>query len=97
MQNQSSDSFPSDTKKNPKNCMEINLRSGRELQKRKEEDNEKTEKEEKEEVGKGSEHNNSELIEDRREFIVQQEQPTEEGKLRKKEEVKVYLPPVASP
>ena len=31
MQNQTRDSFPSDTKKNPKDCMEITLRSGREL------------------------------------------------------------------
>ena len=38
MQNQSKDSFPSDTKKNPKDCMAITLRSGRELQKRKEEE-----------------------------------------------------------
>ena len=36
MQNQSMDSFPSDTKKNSKDCMEITLRNGRELQKRKE-------------------------------------------------------------
>ena len=44
-QNQSKDSFLSDTKKNPKDCMEITLRSDRELQRRK--DNEKimTEKE----------------------------------------------------
>ena len=31
MQNQSKDSFPSDTKKNPKDCMAITLRSGREF------------------------------------------------------------------
>ena len=31
MQNQSRDSFPSDTKKNPKDCMAITMRSGREL------------------------------------------------------------------
>ena len=70
IQNQSTDSFPSDTKKNPKDCMEITLRSGRELQKRKEEENDKTEKEEKEETGKESDQNNSELTEDRREFMV---------------------------
>ena len=35
MQNKSRDSFPSDTKKNPKDCMEISLKSGRELHKRK--------------------------------------------------------------
>ena len=34
MQNQCSDFFPSDTKKNPKDCMAITLRSGRELKKK---------------------------------------------------------------
>ena len=54
MQNQSRDSFPSDTKKNPKYCMKVTLRSGTGLQKRKEdEENEMTE--EKEEVGKENE------------------------------------------
>ena len=38
MQNQSRDSFPSDTKKNPKDYMAITSRNGRELHKR--EDNE---------------------------------------------------------
>ena len=69
MQNQSKDSFPSDTKKNPKDYMEITPRSGRGLQKRKEdEENEMTE--EKEETGKESEQNNSELIEERRKSMV---------------------------
>ena len=36
MQNQFRDSFPSDTKKNPKDCMTITLRSGKELQGRNE-------------------------------------------------------------
>ena len=31
IQNQSKDAFPSDTKKNPKDCMIITLRSGREI------------------------------------------------------------------
>ena len=44
MQNQSKDSFPSDTKKNPKDCMVVTLRSGREIESRKEEENKKTEK-----------------------------------------------------
>ena len=34
MMNQSSDSFRSDTKKNPKSCLAITLRSSRELQKK---------------------------------------------------------------
>ena len=31
MQNQSKNSFPSDTSKNPKDCMAVTLRSGKEL------------------------------------------------------------------
>ena len=37
-QNKSRYSFPSDTKKNPKDCMAITLRGGRELQFRKEDE-----------------------------------------------------------
>ena len=35
MQNQSKDAFLSDTKKNPKDCMVVTMRSGRELESRK--------------------------------------------------------------
>ena len=34
IQNQSKDAFPSDTKKNPKDCMAMTLRSGREFEKK---------------------------------------------------------------
>ena len=34
MLNKPKDAFPSDTRKNPKDCMAITLRSGRELEKR---------------------------------------------------------------
>ena len=44
MQNQSKDAFPSDIKKNPKDCMVVTLRSGREIESRKEEEKKKTEK-----------------------------------------------------
>ena len=47
MQNQYRDSFPSDTNKNPKDCMAITLRSGRERKKVEEEEERKwTKKEE---------------------------------------------------
>ena len=36
MQNQSKDAFPSDTKKNPKDCMVVTLRSGRDIESTKE-------------------------------------------------------------
>ena len=45
MQNQSRDSFPSDTKKNPKDCMAITLRSGKELKNIEEEKKKQIEKE----------------------------------------------------
>ena len=69
MQNQSWGSFPSDTKKNPKDCMVITL-SDKELQKRKEDEKIRTEKEEKVETGKESKHNNSELTEERRKSML---------------------------
>ena len=96
MQNQSRDSFLSDINKNPKDCMTITLRSGKEFQKRK---NEKKmiEKEDKIEAGKESELNSSELTEERRKSMVQQEQQVEEGNLQKKEEVRVYVPHVPFP
>ena len=84
MKNQSRDSFPSDTKNNPKDCMKVTLRSGKELHKIRRNENEMTEKEEKIEDGKESEQDSSELIEERRKSMVQQEQPVEEGKLQKK-------------
>ena len=62
MQNQSNDAFPSDTKKNPKDCMVVTLRSGRELESRKEEKKKKTEKENQEETGKEDKLSSSELV-----------------------------------
>ena len=44
MQNKSKDAFPSDTKNNPKDFMVVTLRSGRDLESRKEDENKKTEK-----------------------------------------------------
>ena len=44
MQNQSKDAFLSNNKKNPKDCIAVTLRSGRELKER-ENENKKTEKE----------------------------------------------------
>ena len=52
MQNKSKDVFLSDTKKNPKDCMAVTLRSGRELENIKEDENMKTKKEKKEEIEK---------------------------------------------
>ena len=59
MQNQLKDVFPSDTKKNPKDCMAMTLRSGK-----KEKEKGKTEKEKKEETGKETKQGSSELVEE---------------------------------
>ena len=52
MQNQSIDAFLRDTRKNPKDCMVVTLRSGREVESRKEKEKKKTEEVEGEETGK---------------------------------------------
>ena len=61
MQNQSWDSFPCDTKKNPKDCMEITLRSGRELENKEKEKNNQTRNQEKSDTGRDSKLNSSEI------------------------------------
>ena len=45
LQNQKKDAFPSDTKKNPKDCMAVQLRSGKELEMMKEKNDSSKEKE----------------------------------------------------
>ena len=64
MQNQSTDAFPSDTRKNPKDCMVVTLRNRREIQGRKEEEI-KT-KEEKLEIGEELKQYSSEVAEEER-------------------------------
>ena len=65
MMNQSRDSFHSDTKKNPKGCMAITLRSSRELQKREEDEIKLNEKEEQVENGKENKLNRTKLTDGR--------------------------------
>ena len=97
MQNQSRDSFPSDTKKNPKDCMAITLKSGRELQKREEDEIKMNESEEQSEIGKENKLNRTKLTEESEKSKVQQEQQTEEGKLARNEEVQAYKPHIPFP
>ena len=87
MQNQSKDSFPSDTKKNPRDCMEVTLRSGRELEKRKEDEEMMTRKDKQAETGEETKLDSSEMTKEKRKLNVQQEKLVEESDLRKKEEV----------
>ena len=46
LQNQNKNAFPSDTQKNPKDCMAVQLRSGREVSNSRAEEKEKTNKKE---------------------------------------------------
>ena len=73
IQNQTSNSFPSDTKKNPKDCMSITLKSGRELKKREEEERKQIEKEEQEETGRDNKLNSSEITVESEKSAVQKE------------------------
>ena len=66
LQNQMKDAFPSDTKKNPKDCMAVQLRSGKELEK---------EKSEKDEGNKGEGSlRNAETLEKKRKLEKQQDE-----------------------
>ena len=95
MQNQSKDAFPSDKRKNPKDCMVVTLRSGRAIEGRKEE--EKKIEEEKEEIGKELKQYNSKVVEEERSEKMQQKQQAKKGVQKKKEEVQGYKPQVPFP
>ena len=83
--NQSKDSFPSDTQKNPKNCMAIQLRSGKEVSNnRRKERKEETEAEQ-EEIGKEGEKS------------TQIEQLERSNEQKQKEGVPAYTPTVPFP
>ena len=96
MQNQSKDVIPNDTKKNPKDCMAVTLRSGRGLEERRDE-KKKTEEEKHAEIGEEIKQYSSEITEEERMVKVQEKQLIEEGDRRKKEEVQAYKPQVPFP
>ena len=83
MQNRSKDSFLSDTSKNPKDCMEVTLRSGKELEGRRNEKKE-TEEEKHTEIGEELKQQSSEVVEEDRTIKMQQGQQVEKGHLKKK-------------
>ena len=83
MQNQIKYAFPSDTKKNPKDCMAVQLRIGKELEK------EKSEKEEGNK-GEGSLENAESLEKERK------KEQQEEGE-RNKKKAQNSMPPVSFP
>ena len=96
MQNQNKGSFPSDTKKNPKDCMAIQLRSGKEVNNgSRKEKKEKTNEEEKE-TGREEEKNMSEKTTDaEKQKLTEQHEKSYE--LKQKEKVQAYTPTVPFP
>ena len=96
MQNQLNDAFPSDTKKNPKDCMIMTLRSGRELKER-EDEKKKTEEEKHTKIRDEIKQYSLEVTEEERAAKVKQKHPVEEGDIRNKEEVQTYKPQVPFP
>ena len=61
LQNKTKDAFPSDTQMNPRDCMAVQLRSGKELSNNRVEMKEKTEQDEEEETGRENRKNSLEL------------------------------------
>ena len=85
MPNQSKGTFPSDTQKNPKDCMAIQLRSGKDLSSNKRKERKEETEVEKEETEKEGEKN------------TQIEQPKAINDQKKKEGVPAYTPSVPFP
>ena len=96
LQNQLKDAFPIDIRKNPKDCIAVTLRSGRELEEKRNEKKE-SEKEKHAEIGEELKQHSSEVVEEDRAAKIQQEEQVEKGNLRKKEEAKAYNPQVPFP
>ena len=76
--------------------MAVTLRSGRELEERRNERKE-TEEDKHAEIGEKLKQHNSEIVEEDRTTKTHQEQQIEKGNLRAKKEVKSYNPQVPFP
>ena len=74
MQNHFRDSFPSSTKKNPKDYMTFILKSGKAFQQRKEYEKRMNEKGKQAETKEETKLDSSEMTEERRELKVQKKQ-----------------------
>ena len=95
MQNQSKGSVPSDTRKDPRECMAVLLRSGKKLDERRVEKD--TEEENDVEIREEFKQHSSKTTEEEKPSKMQQEQQVEKENPRKKEEVEAYEPQVPFP
>ena len=96
MQNQSKDSFPSDIRKNLRDCMAVALRSGRELEERRKEKKD-TEEEQYADIGEHFKQHSPKITIEEEAVKIQPEKNVEKENPGKKEEVKAYEPQVPFP
>ena len=93
MQNKNKGAFPSDTQNNPKDCMAIQLRSGKEVSSSSRKEKKEKTDEEKEATGREEEKNMSEKTIDAEKQKLT-EQPENSCGLKQKEQVQAYTPAV---
>ena len=98
MQSESKDYFPSDTKKNLKDCVAITLRSGKELQVKNEVEKKKTEEdtdnEDRNQTTSDEKQERSEKADESQKLKGKDEVQTKKTVQKEKEEVGVYHPPI---
>ena len=96
MQTQNKGAFLSDTHKNPKDCMAVQLRSGKEVGNNSRKERKEGTEEEQEETGKEEKKNMPEkIIEARKQ--AQTEQPKRSCEQKQKEKAQAYTPTVPFP
>ena len=96
LQNQTKDAFPSDTQKNPRDCMAVQLRSGKEVNNSRAKKKERFEQEEVKETGEEDRKNNSEWAAET-ENKMHTEQHGKNCEQQQKEKVQVYTPAIPFP
>ena len=96
MPNQSKGTFPSDTQKNPKDCMAVQLRSGKEVGNGSKKERKEETDAEQEETGKEGEKSTPEKTTEANKKI-QIEQPEGSSEQKQKERVPAYTPTAPFP
>ena len=96
MQNQNKGAFPSDTQKNPKDCMVVQLRSGKKVSSSSKKEKKEKTNEEEEAAGREEEKNMSKRTIDAEKQKLT-EQPKKSCGLKQKEKVQAYTPTVSFP
>ena len=96
MQTQNKGIFPSDTQKNPKDCMAVQLRSGKEVSNSSGKERKERTEEEQEETGKEEKKNMLEKITEARKQ-AQTEYPDRSCEHKQKEKAQAYTPTVPFP